>query len=187
MKLRKCVAVLAVALVATFATALAPGVVAAEPNVPEDAAPAVAAPRAVGPFQVRNQGVGRCMGFPYGDDRVRLWDCSDEAFLLWDLVSDGRGRHHLVSRRNGECFAGWAQGPNGWSTWVSTCDNTFSNPDQLWYVHPADHAGAGPISNLFGRVLEPEHGPGGGQQEARVEIWDNQGLPSRQWTLKYIQ
>lgn len=127
------------------------------------------------------------MGFPYGDDRVRLWDCSTEGFQLWDLVADGNGRYHMVNRRNGECLAGWAQGPNGWSTWLSTCDTTFTNVDQLWYVDSAHESDPARIANLFGRALEPQRDSGGGQEGARVEIWDYQGLPNQRWTLKYIQ
>ncbi|WP_438296002.1 RICIN domain-containing protein [Streptomyces sp. HUAS TT7] len=84
-------AVLAAVLAATFAAAT-PGVGAAEPQARAESAPAV------GPSQIRNQGTGRCMGMPAGDDRMRVWNCTTEAYQLWDLVPDGRGRYHMVTR-----------------------------------------------------------------------------------------
>ncbi|KUN00086.1 hypothetical protein AQI95_35560 [Streptomyces yokosukanensis] len=139
----------------------------------------------VGPFRVRNQGTGRCIGFPAGDDRTRTWDCTTEAYQLWDLVADGLGRYQMVNRRDGRCLAGWAQGPERWATWLSTCDRTFRDVDQLWYVYPASSADPAPIANLYGRVLEPDRGRGGAN-EAPAVIYDNQGLPDQQWTLKYV-
>ncbi|MFD9907027.1 RICIN domain-containing protein [Streptomyces sp. NPDC059063] len=188
-------AVLSTALAAVALAVAAPGVDAAESHAPaksrasaESRAPAdAAAPRgtrAIGPFQVRNQGVGRCMGFPRGDDRMRVWNCTTEAYQLWDLVADGNGAYHMVTRGDGRCLAGWAQGPNRWATWLSDCDRSFTNVDQLWYVHPVHSADPAPISNLFGRVLEPDRG-WGGVNETPVVIYDNEGLPNQQWTLKY--
>ncbi|PSJ30512.1 hypothetical protein B7P34_00355 [Streptosporangium nondiastaticum] len=177
---RKRLAVLVAALATTFAVAT-PGAGAAEAQ-----ARAKTAPAAVGPFQFRNQGTGRCMGFPYGEDRVRVWDCTTEAYQLWDLVADGKGRYHMVNRRNGECLAGYAQGPSGWATWLSTCDNSFTNVDQLWYVDPATQSGPARIANLFGRVLEPDRGWSGANRSPVVTN-DNQGQPNQKWTLKYIQ
>ncbi|MFJ8311007.1 MULTISPECIES: RICIN domain-containing protein [unclassified Streptomyces] len=170
-------------LVAGLLTAL----VAAAPG--SDAAPRAAAPLppgAVGPFQVRNQGTGRCMGYPAGDDRVRVWDCTTETYQLWYLVPDSRGRYQLANGIDGRCLAGWTQGPNGWSLWKAACDGSFTDIDQLWYVYPADHSGPGPISNLNGRVLEPDRGAGGANG-ARIAIWDNQGLPTQQWGLTYVR
>ncbi|MBB5120252.1 RICIN domain-containing protein [Streptomyces eurocidicus] len=185
MKPRKRLTVLAIALAAAFAAAT-PGAGAAQPRARAERAPAAAARAGVGPFQFRNQGTGRCMGFPYGEDRVRVWDCTTEAYQLWDLVADGRGRYHMVNRRNGECLAGYAQGPSGWATWLSTCDHDFTNVDQLWYVDPATQSGPARIANLFGRVLEPDRGWGGANRSPVVTN-DNQGLPNQKWTLKYIQ
>ncbi|MEU5127474.1 RICIN domain-containing protein [Streptomyces mobaraensis] len=176
---------LAAALVAVFLTA-APGVGAAGSQTRAEKAAATSAPSAVGPFQVRNQGTGRCMGFPSGNDRVRVWDCTTEAYQLWDLAADGRGRYHMVNRRDGRCLAGYAQGPSGWATWLSTCDADFGNVDQLWYVDPATQSGPARIANLYGRVLEPDRGWGGANQSPVVTN-DNQGLPNQKWTLKYIR
>ncbi|MEV0935449.1 RICIN domain-containing protein [Streptomyces phaeochromogenes] len=139
---------------------------------------------AVGPFQVRNQGTGRCMGMPAGDDRMRVWNCTSEPYQLWDLIADGRGRYHLATRRDGRCLAGYAQGPSGWATWLSDCDRSFTNVDQLWYVDPAHSADPAPIHNLYGRALEPDRG-WGGANESPVVTNDNQGLPNQQWTLIY--
>ncbi|MEU5190195.1 RICIN domain-containing protein [Streptomyces klenkii] len=181
---RKRISVLVTALAAAFALA-APGAGAAEPRSRAEAAPVKAA-AGVGPFQVRNEDTGRCMGFPAGDDRTRVWNCTTEAYQLWDLVADGRGRYHMVTRRDGRCLAGYAQGPSGWATWLSTCDSSFSNVDQLWYVDPATQSGPARIANLFGRVLEPDRG-WGGANESPVVTNDNQGLPNQKWTLKYIR
>ncbi|MEU1815903.1 RICIN domain-containing protein [Streptomyces roseifaciens] len=139
---------------------------------------------AVGPFQVRNQGTGRCMGMPPGDDRMRVWNCTSEPYQLWDLIADGRGAYHMVTRRDGRCLAGYAQGPSGWATWLSDCDRSFTNVDQLWYVDPAHSADPARIANLFGRVLEPDRG-WGGANESPVVTNDNQGLPNQKWTLIY--
>ncbi|GHE12607.1 RICIN domain-containing protein [Streptomyces alanosinicus] len=184
MKPRKRLAMLATTLAAILAAAV-PGVGAAAPQTPAETAPAALALRAVGPFQVRNQGTGRCMGFPADDDRVRVWDCTTDAYQLWDLVADGQGRYHMVSRRNGECLAGYAQGPSGWATWLSPCDRGFTDVDQLWYVDPANQSDPARIANLFGRVLEPDRG-WNGANESPVVTNDDQGLPNQKWTLKYI-
>jgi hypothetical protein len=138
----------------------------------------------VGPYQFRNQGAGRCLGFPAGDDRVRVWDCTTETHQLWDLVSDGRGHFAMMNRRNGECFAGYSEGPSGWSTWLSDCDYSFSNADQLWYVDPATGTDPGRIANLSGRVLEPVPS---GANESRVATTDDHGLPIQRWGIAYIQ
>ncbi|WP_171161903.1 RICIN domain-containing protein [Streptomyces sp. I05A-00742] len=143
-------------------------------------------PGAVGPFQVRNQGADRCLGHPAGDDRARVWDCARETYQYWYLVTDHRGRYQLANGNDGRCLTGWAEGTNGWSVWKAACDSTFGNADQLWYVHQADNPGPGRIANLFGRVLEPDRGEAGANG-TRVEIWDNQGLPSQQWSLVYVQ
>lgn len=185
MKQRKRLAVLATALAAVFVAATQ-GVGVAAPQARPKMASTAPARRAVGPFQVRNQGTGRCMGFPSGDDRVRVWDCTTQAYQLWDLVADGRGRYHMVTRRNGECLAGYAQGPSGWATWLSPCDSSFTNVDQLWYVDPANQSDPARIANLYGRVLEPDRG-WGGANESPVVTNDIQGLPNQKWTLKYIQ
>ncbi|GAA2464544.1 RICIN domain-containing protein [Streptomyces mauvecolor] len=174
---RNRLAVLAAVLAATFA-AITPGAGAAEPRARAEST------LAVGPFQVRNQGTGRCMGMPAGDDRMRVWNCTTEAYQLWDLVPDGRGRYHMATRRDGRCLAGYARGPVGWATWLSNCDRGFTNEDQLWYVDPADSAGPGRIANLFGRVLEPDRG-WGGANESPVVTHDNEDLPNQKWTLSY--
>ncbi|GGV12834.1 hypothetical protein GCM10010260_59580 [Streptomyces filipinensis] len=176
---------LATTLAAIFIAA-APGVGAAEPQTQAETAAAASAAGSVGPFQVRNQGTGRCMGFPSGEDRVRVWDCTTEAYQLWDLDADGRGRYHMVNRRNGECLAGYAQGPSGWATWLSRCDSSFTDVDQLWYVDPAHQSDPARIANLYGRVLEPDRGWNGANRSPVVTN-DNQGLPNQKWTLKYIQ
>ncbi|MFD9068991.1 RICIN domain-containing protein [Streptomyces lasiicapitis] len=175
------VALVAAALPASSAAA-APGGEAARPEAPKLAAPP-AAP-AVGPFQVRNHGIGRCMGMPPGDDRMRVWNCTSEPYQLWDLIADGRGRYHMATRRDGRCLAGHANGPAGWATWLSDCDRTFTNVDQLWYVDPAHSADPDRIANLFGRALEPDRG-WGGANESPVVTNDYDGRPNQRWTLIY--
>ncbi|MFD8983339.1 RICIN domain-containing protein [Streptomyces sp. NPDC059564] len=138
----------------------------------------------VGPFQVRNQGIGRCMGMPSGDDRMRVWNCTSEPYQLWDLIADGHGRYHLVTHRDGRCLGGYANGPAGWATWLSDCDRSFTNVDQLWYVDAAHSADPAPIRNLFGRALEADRG-WGGANESPVVTNDNQGVPNQQWKLIY--
>ncbi|GGV11458.1 RICIN domain-containing protein [Streptomyces spectabilis] len=178
MRAHKRPAVFAAALAAIFATAAAPGAGAADRPAPEQRAPRV------GPFQIKNHGVGRCLGFPAGDDRMRVWNCTSEPYQLWDLIADGRGAYHVATRGDGRCLAGWAQGPERWATWLSDCDRSFTNEDQLWYVHPAHSAEPATIANLFGRVLEPDRA-WGGANEAPVVIHSPDGRPNQQWTLVY--
>ncbi|MFI6937867.1 RICIN domain-containing protein [Streptomyces sp. NPDC050418] len=169
-------ALLAVVPVATVSSAQA--------VEPPDRSVQAAPWKPVGPYQFTNQGAGRCLGFPAGDDRVRVWDCTTEAYQLWDLVSDGRGHFAVVNRRNGECLAGHSQGPSGWSTWLSACDYSLSNADQLWSVDPAVGPNPGRIANLSGRVLEPVPG---GANESRVATNDDRGVPIQRWGIAYIQ
>ncbi|MCI3928757.1 RICIN domain-containing protein [Streptomyces sp. AN091965] len=178
---RNRLSVFAAALAALFALAAAPGAGAAGPSGPsgsEDRAPRV------GPFQIKNHGVGRCMGFPAGDDRMRVWNCTSEPYQLWDLIADGRGAYHVATRSDGRCLAGWAQGPERWATWLSDCDRSFTNVDQLWYVNPAHSADPATIANLFGRVLEPDRA-WGGANETPVVIHSPNGQPNQQWKLIY--
>ncbi|GGR66524.1 hypothetical protein GCM10010252_00170 [Streptomyces aureoverticillatus] len=183
------VALAAAALPASSAAA-APGTEATRPQAPgaqKTPPPALAAPPAapaVGPFQVRNHGVGRCLGMPPDADRMRVWDCTTEPYQLWDLIADGRGRYHMVTRRDGRCLAGHARGPAGWATWLSNCDRDFTNVDQLWYVDPAHSSDPDRIANLFGRALEPDRG-WGGAHGSPVVTNDYDGRPNQRWTLIY--
>jgi hypothetical protein len=142
-------------------------------------AAAAVPPGAVGPFLVTNQGTGRCLDI---EDRGRLYDCNQwEPKQRWYLVPDGQGRYELANESDGWCLAGWWNGPNGWSVWTSNCDSSFTATDQLWYIPDS-----GPISNLNGRVLEPNSGDPNSNGTS-VEIWDYQGTANQQWKLNYIQ